>query len=105
MNGSDVHVSSITKLIDFGREKARVDEKLLQSYNAACSYWRAVLKRVVEVIKFLAESGLPFRGKDEIVGSKSNGKYLRVLELISKFDPFLAAHMEKHKMEKHWKNI
>ena len=96
---SDLYVSSITKLNDFGREKARVDEKLMQQYNAECSYWRAVLERVVEVIKFLAERGLPFRGQDEIVGSKSNGNYLGVLELISKFDPFLAAHMEKQKLQ------
>ena len=85
---SDVHVSSITKLIDFGREK-----------NAECSYWRAVLKRVVEVIKFLAERGLPLRSQDEIVGSKSIGNYIRVLELILKFEPFLAAHMQKHKIQ------
>ena len=65
----------------------------MQQHNAECSYWRVVLERVVEVIKFLAERGLPFRGQDEIIGSKSNGNYLGVLELISKFDPFLAAHM------------
>ena len=54
---------------------------------------------MVEVIKFLAERGLPFRGQDEIVGSKLNRNYHGVLELISKFDPFLAAHMEKHKIQ------
>ena len=96
---SDIHVSSIKKLKDFERVKVRIDEKLLQQYNAECSYWRAVLERVVAVIKFLAERGLPFRGHDEIVGSKSNGNYLRVLELISKLDPFLAAHMEKHTLQ------
>ena len=53
---SNVHVSSITKLvIDFGREKAKVDEKLMQQCNAECSYRRAILERVVEVIKFMKE--------------------------------------------------
>ena len=46
---SHVHVSFITKLIDCGREKGRVDKKLLQLYNAECSDWRAVLKCVAEV--------------------------------------------------------
>ena len=52
---------------------------------------------MVEITKFLAVRGLPFRGQDEIVDSKSNGNYLGVLELISRFDPFLAAHMENIK--------
>ena len=51
----------ITKLNDFGREKARVDEKLMQQYNTECSYWRSVLERVVEMIKLFAERELPFR--------------------------------------------
>ena len=31
-----------------------------------------------------------FRGNNEIIGSATNGNYLSVRELLSKFDPFLA---------------
>ena len=78
-------------------EKARVDAGLVQQHNAECAYWRAVLERIVEVIKFLCERGLAFRGQNESIGSKSNGNYLGILELLSKFDPFLSTHIEKYK--------
>ena len=55
-----------------------------------------MLDRVVEVIKFLAERGLPFRGSDETVGSSNNGNYLGLLELLAKFDPFLSEHINAH---------
>ena len=59
-------------------------------------YWIEVLRRIVEVIKFLAERGLPFRGDDERLGSPHNGNFLGILELMSKFDPFLKEHLEKY---------
>ena len=50
---------------------------------------------MVAVITTLAECGLPFRGDEEIFGSPHNGNYLGLLELISKFDPFLANHIKE----------
>ena len=47
-------------------------------------------------MRFLAERGLAFRGSDETVGSPHNGNYLGALELVSKFDPFLAEHINCH---------
>lgn len=52
--------------------------------------------RIVEVIKFLAARGLAFRGDDQKLGSKQNGNFLGIIELISKFDPFLAEHLARH---------
>ena len=59
-------------------------------------YWRQVLERVVEVICTLAERGLAFRGSNETFGSSHNGNYIGLLELIAKFDSFLAAHIAKY---------
>lgn len=50
--------------------------------------------RVVSTIKFIAERGLSFRGDDEIIGSLRNN-FLRILELISQYDPFLSTHMRE----------
>ena len=50
----------------------------------------------METIKFLAQRGLSFRGSQETFGSNSNGNYLGALELIAKFDPFLAQHIQKY---------
>ncbi len=47
------------------------------------------------VIKFLSESCLAFRSDDEILGSENNGNYVRILELIAQFSPFLKGHIAK----------
>lgn len=60
------------------------------------TYWRKVLWRVVEVVKFLSSRGLSFRGHDEMIGSKHNGNFLGCLELICKFDPFLEQHFSRY---------
>ncbi|GBP12569.1 Zinc finger MYM-type protein 1 [Eumeta japonica] len=52
--------------------------------------------RVIAVIRTLAERGLPFRGAVEKFRCSQNGNFLALLELISQFDPFLAAHITKY---------
>lgn len=74
----------------------RIDCALAKQTQEERNYWREVLRRVVETVKFLAERGLPFRGADETFGSETNGNYLGVLELISKFDPFLHEHIKRY---------
>lgn len=55
-----------------------------------------MLRRVVAVVKFLAECDFPFRGHSAIFGNPNNRNYLGILELISQFDPFLKVHIEKY---------
>jgi len=74
---------------------ATVDADLFKQFQAESSYWRQVLQRVVAVIKFLAERGLAFRGKNESLGSPLNGNYLGILEVLAEFDPFLKDHIRK----------
>lgn len=57
------------------------------------NYWKNVLERIVEVIKFLSSRGLAFRGENQIIGDKHNGNYLRCIELLAKFDPILQQHI------------
>ena len=54
-----------------------------------------MLKRVLHVIKFLDERGLTFCGANESLGSKHDGNFLGILELISQFDPFLSDHLAR----------
>ena len=49
-----------------------------------------MLKRVVAVVKFLSEKGLPLRGGKEVFESRQNGNFLGLLELLAQFDDFLA---------------
>ena len=54
------------------------------------------MERVIAVICTLAERCLPFRGDTEQIGSGNNGNYLKLLELVAKFDPFLLAHINRY---------
>ena len=74
----------------------RIDCEIGKQLEAEKRYWHDIIKRVVAVIKFLSERDLPFRGDNEILNSPHNGIYLGVLELISKFDPFLRNHIETY---------
>ena len=78
------------------RDSSRIDCEIVQQQQTEKNYWRNVLQRVVETIKFLAERGLAFRGDNETFGSATNGNFLGLLEVIAKFDPFLASHIERH---------
>ena len=63
---------------------AWVDCHIIQQFENRRQYWRKVLERAVSVIKFLGE---------EIIGSPSNSNYLGVMEVLAKYDSFLAQHI------------
>ena len=77
-------------------ENARVDSQLEQQVQERKQYWLNVLRRVIAVVKFLAQRGIAFRGDDEIIGSKHNGNFLGIIELIAQFDPFLDNHLKEY---------
>ncbi len=78
------------------RQCAGLGQQLEKQIQEVCDYWEHVLRRVIAVICTLAERGLAFRGTEERFGSLWNGNFLGLLEFISQFDPFLAAHILKY---------
>lgn len=58
-------------------------------------YWKKVLIWIIEIIKFLSSRGLAFRGTNEHIGMKDNGNFLGAVELLTRFDPFIASHVEQ----------
>lgn len=93
---SKEHRISMNKLLSRMDSKQRVDKNIAEAFQREKIYWTDVFKRIVVVIKFLAERGLPFRGDDEIFGSTSNGLYMGMLEIIAKFDPLLDNHIKNY---------
>jgi hypothetical protein len=93
---SSAHREATIQLLHRSDANCRVDAELVRQANTERSYWRAVLEHVVETICFLSERSLAFRGSDEVVGSPRNGNYLGILELLAKFDRFLAQHINQN---------
>uniref|UniRef100_A0A8C5GFL1 TTF-type domain-containing protein n=1 Tax=Gouania willdenowi TaxID=441366 RepID=A0A8C5GFL1_GOUWI len=93
---SGEHRRCMLSLAHRSKHLGTVDASLGRQIEAEGQYWKDVLRRVVAVIKFLSERGLPFRGDDELLGSPHNGNYLGILELLAQFDPFLKEHLQKY---------
>ena len=68
----------------------QIDHGLVKQYENEVQYWKHVLCRIVSVVKFLRIRNLAFCGKNELIGSPSNGNYLGILELLAEYDTFLA---------------
>ncbi|XP_025417886.1 zinc finger MYM-type protein 1-like [Sipha flava] len=62
-------------------------------------YWREVLRRVFETLRYLCGRGLALRGDSENFGDEQNGNFLVTLEYLSKFDPFIAKHLNENSNE------
>ena len=78
------------------KEASRNDSLPAKQIEEERHYWRRILKRLIDVLKFLAIHGLALRGTDEIIGSVHNGNYLGVIELLAKYDGLLASHVSNH---------
>lgn len=72
----------------------QIDSSLHETYLKEIDYWHRVLKRVVDVIKFLGTRGLSFHGTNEIFGALGNGNFMGALELVAEYDDFLKHHIE-----------
>lgn len=77
------------------RHKATIDNHALEMQHKEVFFYREVLKRLIDVIIFLSERNLAFRGTDEHFGSSSNGNFLGIIEVISKYDNILEKLIEK----------
>ena len=63
------------------------------------------MERLIDIVIFLAERNLAFRGSDEVLGSPHNGNFLGLLELPVKRDPVLIElkyRIIKHTTKRHY---
>ena len=54
------------------------------------SFWRNVLERLIDIVIFLSERNLAFRGSNEILRSPQNENFLGLFELLAKRDSVLS---------------
>lgn len=72
---SQTHLKSIINFNKFINVSGRIDSELEKQINDSVLYWHKVLKRVIDVIMFLGERGLAFRGDNETLGNTHNGNF------------------------------
>nr|XP_047144743.1 zinc finger MYM-type protein 1-like [Hydra vulgaris] len=69
--------------------QATIDEQQQKLLHKERVFWRSVLERILDITLFLSARNLAFRGSDTAIGSKSNGNFLGVFELLAKYDAVL----------------
>ena len=79
------------------KNQTSVDSLLMENIKTEAMRWRQILRRILNVVLFLGERGLAFRGNSSIIGDPGNGNFLGILELISNYDPILQEHLHKVK--------
>ena len=62
---------------------------------------RTVVYRLIDIIKFLAQHNLSFRGHRECE-SAHQGNFLGLVNLQAKYDPVLKKHLENSKQNCHY---
>jgi len=60
------HHINVKKFISRSTVLDKIDTALHQQYLSQCEYWKSVLHRIVNVVKFLVIRGLVFRGSHEV---------------------------------------
>ena len=70
-----------------------IETYLESSIKLQSTKWSNILKRILDVILFLGERGLAFRGSSQRIGGVDNGNFLGLIELLSHWDPILKEHV------------
>ena len=60
--------------------------------------WKTLLTRMIDVIVFLGERGLFFRGNSQRIVDVHNSNFLGLLEVLAHYDPLLQEHVMKVKL-------
>ncbi|KAF0714845.1 zinc finger MYM-type protein 1-like, partial [Aphis craccivora] len=97
---SKCHYQCITKWYELKNRTSlsnKIDKLQLQIFEKQKQHWRAVLKRIISAISFLAKHSDAFRGSSDVIYTKNNGKFLGIIEMLAKFDPIIIDHVNRIK--------
>nr|XP_047144762.1 zinc finger MYM-type protein 1-like [Hydra vulgaris] len=75
------------------KQKKTIDAEYQRIMDMELQHWRGVMKRIMSIIKLLASQCLAFRGSTEHLFQPNNGNFLKLVELLSEFDPVMEKHI------------
>lgn len=94
------HAESVQKWIECElrlTKEMTIDEKHQNLIEKEKEHWRQVLKRIIQVIKFLAAHNIAFRGSTSTLYHSNNGNFLGLIEMIATFDSVMQEHIRRIK--------
>lgn len=72
-----------------------IDAAAQRIINAETNHWNEVLLRIVAITKMLGKSCLAFQGTSDKLFEYNNGNFLKIVELLSEFDPIMEEHVRR----------
>ncbi|XP_065667807.1 zinc finger MYM-type protein 1-like [Hydra vulgaris] len=81
----------------FSYTNKTIDASQQQLLSAEIQRWQLVLERLFAIVIFLGEQYLAFRGNSDVLHEKSNGNFLKLVELPAQFDAVMADHVHRIK--------
>ena len=95
---SSSHVEAFGKWKEFElrlRLRVSIDQTNQKIQLERVEYWRHILRRLISVIRLIATQNLALRGSSDTLFSAHNGIFLKIMELIAKFDPLMREHIQR----------
>lgn len=87
------HMAQWTEAYARLKNNAAIDQELIDQARKTSERWREILKRIVEIILYLAEHYIAFRGTSCKLFTPNNGNFLGLVQLLGKFDGVMMDHL------------
>lgn len=92
------HHTAFKTWLDYGKRletNQTIDAQTQKLLTKETDHWKEVMKRLVASVQFLAQQSLAFRGHTSTLYDKNNGNFLKLMEMLAKFDPVMADHLNR----------
>ncbi|CAH2219185.1 zinc finger MYM-type 1-like [Pelobates cultripes] len=77
------------------KSKHAIDQNYQNLMSRERQHWRSVMERLLNIVQFLAERNLAFRGSSDRLFTTNNGNFLGLVELLGKYDSVMAEHLRR----------
>ncbi|KAF2891894.1 hypothetical protein ILUMI_14279, partial [Ignelater luminosus] len=81
------------------KQKNTIDAEYQRIMDMEIQYWKGVLKRIMSIIRLVVSQCLAFSGTTEHLFQPNNGNFLKLVELLSQFDPVMEEHVRRVQRE------
>ena len=102
LSGNDKWRKSNKRLRKTVLRTTGIDQQLQSQFESEVSKWREIFRCILDVVLFLSERQLPFRGSTTELNNPNNGLFLENLELLSGHNKILKSHLDE--VKKHHEN-
>lgn len=72
-----------------------INAEQMKLLDKETDHWKEVIKRLVASVQYLAQQSLAFRGISDKLYEKNNGNFLKLIEMLAKFDPVMKDHLHR----------